>query len=114
VLAADGGLYDASRGLERPIAAVSTTLHRLEFLGGERLFHISENRLILTEAGQTFFAQTEPLLEKLYTAYQNVASGRIILVNGMEMTGSPWGTSASRTKDKPDSKESTKPWWRIW
>jgi DNA-binding transcriptional LysR family regulator len=114
VYAADKGLHYAARCLERPLADISTDLHRLEFLGGERLFHINEDRLVLTREGEVFFRELKPLLEQIDSIYQNIASRRVMLINGMYSTANQADKPANPTQAKPTLTKISKPWWKFW
>jgi hypothetical protein len=115
VLAAEGGLNYASRCLDwRPLSQISTDLHSLEFFGGERLFHIHEDRLILTKAGKELFTETRPLLLKIYSIYECLESQQNRMLKGREERKSPDGSLASHTEGKSATSKTTKPWWRFW
>jgi DNA-binding transcriptional LysR family regulator len=89
------------------LADISTDLHRLEFLGGDRLFHINGDQLVLTKEGEAFFRELKPLLEQIDSIYQNIAYRRIMLINGMYSTANP-------TQAKPALTMISKPWWKFW
>ena len=62
-LAVEGGTvnYAAARIIESSVAEVSTELHRIEFLGGRRLFQLADNRLELTPEGQSLYSRLQPV-----------------------------------------------------
>ena len=69
-----GGFSAASRELGIPLATISRRVAELESALGVRLLHRSTRQVVVTEAGQTFFAACQRALDDLRDAEDAVTS----------------------------------------